>query len=151
MWVCLWWTKLLMESPLRFVCQKSHWVSSVWVGVFSVSRCDWILSFLLEGTWCDTGLPLADRLGFLGSSLGPSWSLPVACFPAFRMAVPFPRVFVPHRVVQACVAFPPGCFCGLATTDSAAVDTRVHVSFWIMVFFGYTPSSEIAVHHPIMF
>lgn len=85
------------EIPLGFQCEL--------VSLFSVSRFERMLSFLLGVTPCDTGLPLADRLGFLGSSLGPSWSLPVAFFPPFRTAVPFPRVFVPHRVVQACVGF----------------------------------------------
>ena len=37
-----------------------------------------------------------------------------------------------------------GCFHDLATVNSAAMNIGVHVSFWIMVFSGYTPSSGIA-------
>ena len=37
-----------------------------------------------------------------------------------------------------------GCFCVLALIKSAAVNTGVHVSFQIMVFFEYVPSSGIA-------
>ena len=35
------------------------------------------------------------------------------------------------------------CFHDLAIVHSAAVNTGVHVSYWIMVFSGYTPSSGI--------
>ena len=37
-----------------------------------------------------------------------------------------------------------GCFHVLAVVNSAAVNTVVHDSFWIMVFSGYMPSSGIA-------
>ena len=37
-----------------------------------------------------------------------------------------------------------GCFHDTAMVNSAAVNTGVHVSFWIMVFSGYMPSSGIA-------
>ena len=37
-----------------------------------------------------------------------------------------------------------GCFHVLATVNSAAMNIVVHVSFWIMVFSGYMPSSGIA-------
>ena len=37
-----------------------------------------------------------------------------------------------------------GCFHDLAIVKSAAMNIRVHVSFWIMVFSGYMPSSGIA-------
>ena len=36
------------------------------------------------------------------------------------------------------------CFRVLAIVNSAAMNTAVHVSFWIMVFTGYMPSIEIA-------
>ena len=36
------------------------------------------------------------------------------------------------------------CFHVLAIVNSAAVNIRVHVSFWITVFSGYMPSSGIA-------
>ena len=37
-----------------------------------------------------------------------------------------------------------GCFHDLAIVNSAAMNIGVHVSFWIMVFFGYMPGSGIA-------
>ena len=37
-----------------------------------------------------------------------------------------------------------GCFHDLAIVNSAAMNIGVHVSFWIMVFLGYMPSSGIA-------
>ena len=37
-----------------------------------------------------------------------------------------------------------GCFHDLAIVNSAAMNTGVHVSFWMMVFSGYMPSSGIA-------
>ena len=37
-----------------------------------------------------------------------------------------------------------GCFHVLAIVNSAAMNTGVHVSFWIMFFSGYMPSSGIA-------
>ena len=37
-----------------------------------------------------------------------------------------------------------GCFHVMAIVNSAAINIRVHVSFWIMVFSGYKPCSRIA-------
>ena len=37
-----------------------------------------------------------------------------------------------------------GCFYVLATVNSAVVNIGVHVSFQIMVFFGYMPRTGIA-------
>ena len=37
-----------------------------------------------------------------------------------------------------------GCFRDLAIVNSATVNTGVHVSFWIMVFYGYMPQTGIA-------
>ena len=36
-----------------------------------------------------------------------------------------------------------GCFRGLATTNSDAVNIEVHVSFWIMVFSGHIPAVRL--------
>ena len=37
-----------------------------------------------------------------------------------------------------------GCFYVLVTVNSTSINIGVHVSFWIMVFFGYMPRSGIA-------
>ena len=36
-----------------------------------------------------------------------------------------------------------GCFCALAVVNSAAMNIWVHVSFLMMVFSGYLPTSNI--------
>ena len=36
-----------------------------------------------------------------------------------------------------------GCLHALAIVNNAAVNTGMHVSFWIMVFSGYVPSNGI--------
>ena len=77
----------------------------------------------------DIGLPLSDGLGFLGSSLGPSLSLPVAFFPFVGWLRAFPVYVCPRHVVQAWVCLPVGGFCGLAVGASAAMRVGMHVSF----------------------
>ena len=46
--------------------------------------------------------------------------------------------------IQSSVAGHLGCVHNLAIVNSAAMNIGVHVSFWIMVFSGYMPSSGIA-------
>ena len=46
--------------------------------------------------------------------------------------------------IQSSVIGHLGCFHVLAIVNSAAMNIGVHVSFWIMVFSGYMPSSGIA-------
>ena len=46
--------------------------------------------------------------------------------------------------IQSSVSGHLGCFLVLAIKISAAMNIVVHDSFWIMVFSGYMPSSEIA-------
>ena len=87
----------------------------------------------------DIGLPLPDWLGFLGSSLGPSLSLPVVFLPPFRMTCTFPVYVCPRHVVQACVCFPVGGFCGLAVGASAAMRVGMHVSFLSVVSLATGP------------
>ena len=58
-------------------------LSEIPLGFQRVSRCERMLSFFLEVIPYDTGLPLADWLGFLGSSLGPSLSLPCGILSSF--------------------------------------------------------------------
>ena len=44
-----------------------------------------------------------------------------------------------------------GWFRILAIVDHAAVNVGVHVSFWIMVYPGYMPSSGLLGHEVILF
>ena len=50
-------------------------------------------------------------------------------------------IYVSHLYPLICQHL--GCFHDLAIVNSAAMNTGVHVSFWIMVFSGYMPSSGI--------
>ena len=50
------------------------------------------------------------------------------------------HIFFKHSSVDGHL----GCFHDLAIVNGAAVNIGVHVSFWIMVFSGYMPSSGIA-------
>jgi len=53
-------------------------------------------------------------------------------------------IYVPYfHYPFLCLGFL-GCFHVLAIVNSAAVNTGSHVSFWIMVFLTYMPSSRIA-------
>ena len=56
----------------------------------------------------------------------------------------FHCIYVPHLLNPFIVDGHLGCFHDLAIVNSAAMNIGVHVSFWIMVFSGYMPSSEIA-------
>ena len=50
------------------------------------------------------------------------------------------NVFFSHFSVDGLLA----CFHILSTVNSATMNIRVHVSFWIMIFSGYMPGSGIA-------
>ena len=51
------------------------------------------------------------------------------------------HIFI-HSSVDGCL----GCFQVLAIVNSAVVNTRVHVSFKIMVFSRHIPRNRIAVY-----
>ena len=50
------------------------------------------------------------------------------------------HIFLTHSSVNGHL----GCFCVLAIVNSATMNTGAHVSFWIMVFSEYMPSSGFA-------
>ena len=69
--------------------------------------------------------------------------LQVALFCAFYCWVIF-HIFFIHSSVNG----PLGYFRDLAIVRSAAMNTGVYISFWIMVFYGYMPRSGIVVNQP---
>ena len=75
-------------------------------------------------------------------SLVPSSLLQMTLFPSlwWLYSIPLYRIFFTHSSVGGHL----GCFHILAIVNSAVVNIRVHVFFWIMVFFGYTSISGIA-------
>ena len=84
----------------------------------------------------------SDLLHSVWQSLGPSTSIQMNQFRSFLWLsnIPLYHIFFIHSSVDGHL----GCFHDLAIVNSATVNIGVHVSFWIMVFSGYMPSSGIA-------
>ena len=53
-------------------------------------------------------------------------------------------MYMYHIFIHSSVDGHLGCFHVLALINSVAVNIGIHVSFWVMVFSGYMPSSRIA-------
>ena len=92
----------------------------------------------------DICLSLSDLLHSVWKSLDPSMSLQRTQFRSFYAWVIFHFIYVPHFFIHSSVDGHLGCFHDLAIVNSASMNIGVHVSFWIMVFSGYMPSSGIA-------
>ena len=60
------------------------------------------------------------------------------------MAEQYSIVYMYHIFVHSFADGHLGCFHILAVVNSATVNTGVHVSFGILVFYGYMPKSGIA-------
>ena len=87
---------------------------------------------------------LSDLLHSVWQSLGPSTSLQMTRFCSFLWVI-FYCVYMYHIFfIHSSVDGHSGCFHDLAIVNSAAMNIGVHVSFWIMAFSGYMPSSGIA-------
>ena len=65
-------------------------------------------------------------------------------FVPFYGWVIFHCIYVPHLLYPFICDGHLGCFHVLAIVNSVAMNIGVHVSFWIMVFSGYMPSSGTA-------
>ena len=68
----------------------------------------------------------------------------MAEFHSFYGWVIFHCIYIPHLLYPFVCGWHLGCFHVLAIVNSAERNIVVHVSFWIMVFSGYMPSSGIA-------
>ena len=104
---------------------------------------------------------LWDLLHSVWQTLGPSTSLQITQFHSFSWLSNISLyiyiyicicicmcIYISHIVyIHSSVIRHLGCFQVLAVVKSAAVNTGVHVSFWVMVFSGYMPSSGIARSH----
>jgi len=80
--------------------------------------------------------------------LDSSTSLQLTQFCSFFMTELYPIVYMYHIFfIHSSIDGRLGCFHVLAIVNSAAMKIGVYVSFLIMVFLGYTPSSGIAVSY----
>ena len=88
---------------------------------------------------------LSDLLHLVWWSLLASVLLQMALFHSFLWLSSIPLcVYMYHIFVHSSADGHLGCFRALAIVNSAAVNTEVRVSFWIIVLSGYMPRSEIA-------
>ena len=90
----------------------------------------------------DICFSLSDLLHSVWQSLDPSTSLQMTQFHSFLW---LSIVYMYHIFfIRSSVDGHLSCFHDLAIVNSAAMNIGVHVSFWIVVFSGYMPSSGIA-------
>ena len=92
---------------------------------------------------CNICFPLSDLLHCVWQSLGQSMSLKMTQFCSFLWLI-FYCIYVPHLLYPFICRWAFRCFHDLAIVNSAAMNIGVHVSFWIMFFSGYMPSSGMS-------
>ena len=90
----------------------------------------------------DISPSLSDLVHSVWYSLGPSMLLQVVLFHSFNGWVIFYCLYVPHLYPFLCHGHL-GCLYILAIVNGTAMNVRVHTSFQIMLFSGYTPRSKI--------
>ena len=92
---------------------------------------------------CGICFSLPDPLHSVWQSLGPSTSLQITRFHFFSQKRWLSNIPL-YICATSSLSIHLGCFRVLAIVNRAAVNIVVHVSFRIMVFSGYMPSSGIA-------
>ena len=97
------------------------------------------IQHVIDVIWC---LSFSVWLYLVWQSLGESMSVKVALFCSF-----YDRVYIYHIFIHSSVNGHLSCFCVLAIVYGAAMNTRVQVPFWIMVFFHmYAQQLGLMVH-----
>ena len=99
----------------------------------SPTHCTWV--WACSGSWWWTGRP--GLLQSMGSQrVGHDWVMELNWI--------FHHVYVLYLLYPSSANGHLGCFHVLAIVNSAAKNTGVHVSFWIIIFSGYIPRCEIS-------
>ena len=93
---------------------------------------------------CDICLSLPDLLHSVWQSLGPSMLLQRALFHSFIRLSNIPLYICTTSFLSHLLMDILGCFHVLVIVNTAVMNIRVHVSFWIVVFSRYMPRSGIA-------
>ena len=86
---------------------------------------------------------LSDLPHSVWQTLGPSTPQQMTQFHSFLSLSNIPYYFLPYLFIHLSVCGNLGCHV-LAIVNGAAMNTGVHVFFWIMVFSGYMPSGGIS-------
>ena len=92
----------------------------------------------------DIYISLSDLLHSVWLSLSPSMSLQMIQFRSFLWLLFHCIYYMYHTFIHLSVSGYLVCFHDLAMVNNATMNIEVHVSFWIMVFSEYMPSSGVA-------
>ena len=104
------------------------------------SRTQWTQVWVNSGRWWWTGRP--GVLRFMGSQkVRQDWATELHCI---GLDIYFTVRMCHTSFIHSSVNGHLGCFHVLAIVNSAAMNFKVHVSFQIRVFLGYTPRSGVA-------
>ena len=129
-----------------------------WDG-WMASPTQWTWVWVISGSWWWTGSPLVlqsmgsqrvghdERLNWTKPNITISRSIHVSAnFTTlfFYGWVIFHFIYVQHILYPFLLWGHLGCFCVLDVVNSAAVNIRMNVSFWMMILSRYVPRSGIA-------
>ena len=105
-----------------------------------------ILDFTFK--WYDSCLSLSDLLCLVWDSLSPSVLLQMALFHSFYGWVVFHCICEQHLLYSFICQWTLGCFHVFAFVNSAAMNTGLHISFWIRVLSRYMAKNGITIIWP---